>query len=439
MVDTISSLEPRLQKRYQQLVKQHLAATEPIAAGLRALPATSSAFASTQAAWRFYANPDVTLQALASPLIDSAREVIYNDSLAYALCIHDWTDLNYKNHSTKEGRIEIGSKGTLGYQVQTALIISDRDGRPIAPVCQSLWADEAIHTSRSEKVQPPAPQIDELTQSINYVDQLGLTRPVVHIIDRGADSVGHYREWSDLGTLFLVRADARQRVEHQGHNILLGDVVDNLEFKASRSVDVNGVVGMQFVAETEVRITRPARPHRQRKGVVEPRQAIKGEPITMRLIVTRIRAADEGLLSEWFLYTNVASKVEAETIALWYYWRWKIESYFKLIKSAGHHLEQWQQQKPQACALRLLIASQACVVVWQLARATTEEARRARMLLVRLSGRQMGWGKVFTEPALLAGMWVMLAMLDALEQYKVSEIRSIAKTILQDFGRSGSG
>lgn len=434
MLDTMSSLEPRLRKRYKQLVKEHLSATQTIAAGLRALPRGTTAFASVQAAWRFYVNEDVTLEALVEPLIASAREAVLEESLAYTLCLHDWTDLNYRYHTRKQRRIEIGSKKTPGFQLQTALVISDTDGSPIAPVFESLWAEDGIHTTGSKQIKPDAPQIDEITESINHISQLGFPKPVVHIIDRGADSVGHYRQWKASGHLFLVRADGKQRVLHHGQDVLLREVVDELEFRASRPVDVNGVGGMQFVAETEVTIVRAARPHRQRKGVVEKRKVIKGEPITLRLVVTQIRAGDETLLSEWFLYTNVEG-VSAATIALWYYWRWKIESFFKLLKSAGHHIEQWQQEKPEAIAKRILVAAQACVIVWQLARAATPEAKQARMLLVRLSGRQMRWGKAYTEPALLAGMWVLLAMLEALEQYKVSELKRMAKTILQGFAR----
>ncbi len=46
-------LEPRLQKRYQQLVPEHLQISQSVAAGWNALPGTAPSFASTQAAWRF--------------------------------------------------------------------------------------------------------------------------------------------------------------------------------------------------------------------------------------------------------------------------------------------------------------------------------------------------------------------------------------------------
>jgi hypothetical protein len=51
---TLLNVDTRLAKRYQQLVTEHMNATDPLSAGLRALPDKSSSFASTQAVWRFY-------------------------------------------------------------------------------------------------------------------------------------------------------------------------------------------------------------------------------------------------------------------------------------------------------------------------------------------------------------------------------------------------
>jgi hypothetical protein len=111
----------------------------------------------------------------------------------------------------------------------------------------------------------------------------------------------------------------------------------------------------------------------------------------------------------------------------WYYWRWRVESYFKLLKSAGQQLERWQQETAEAVAKRLLVASMACVVVWRLAREATAEAAWARAALVRLSGRLMKRGVAFTAPALLAGLWVLLA---ALEHYGEAELRAIKGLVL---------
>ena len=109
------------------------------------------------------------------------------------------------------------------------------------------------------------------------------------------------------------------------------------------------------------------------------------------------------------LLTNVPADVEAARVALWYYWRWRMESYHKLLKGAGQQVEAWQQESAAAVARRLLVASMACVVVWQVARLDGAAGGRVAGGLVRLSGRQMR-GRGFTRPALLAGLWVLLAM-----------------------------
>ena|SRR5215510_4260885 len=92
MVLHIPNYEPRLQRRYQQLVKEHLHTSESVAAGLRALPGINQAFASTQAAWRFYANPRVSLEELAAPLMASGRDLVASECRHHALVMHDWSD-----------------------------------------------------------------------------------------------------------------------------------------------------------------------------------------------------------------------------------------------------------------------------------------------------------------------------------------------------------
>ena len=103
------------------------------------------------------------------------------------------------------------------------------------------------------------------------------------------------------------------------------------------------------------------------------------------------------------------------TIALWYYWRWQIECFFKLLKQAGHHLESWQQESAAAIAKRLLVVSMACVKVWAIAADKSKEAAELRVFLIKLSGRQMRHKKEFTNPALLAGLWVFLSRCETIE------------------------
>jgi hypothetical protein len=257
---------------------------------------------------------------------------------------------------------------------------------------------------------------------------------LVHIIDAEADSVGHFRQWSQRpGCYYLVRADDRL-VEHAGQEKRCSAWHEELRhqgrLKRVREVSFHGKPAVQYLAEVNVKLTRPAQRNRPDTG---DRQRIPGPPLDLRLIIAEVRSPEGEVLAVWYLLTNLPAMVDAATVALWYYWRWSIETYFKLLKSAGMQLEMWQQKSAAALARRLLVASMACVTVWRLARNAHPAAERARRLLVRLSGRQMKHRRTFTLPALLAGMWTMLAMLETLETYSLEELQMLAHIALPQF------
>lgn len=157
-----------------------------------------------------------------------------------------------------------------------------------------------------------------------------------------------------------------------------------------------------------------------------------GKPIEARQVVSRILSDKGEVLANWLLISNVMN-VQAEDIAQWYYWRWKIESWFKLLKRAGHDLESWQQKTGEAIAKRLLVVSMACVVVWDIAAAKGKSAKQFRAFLIKLSGRQMKHNVACTNPALLAGLWVYLSMQEVLQTYSSDELEfmtSMAKEFL---------
>ncbi|MFI3217795.1 MAG: hypothetical protein QX189_01575 [Methylococcales bacterium] len=60
--------------------------------------------------------------------------------------------------------------------------------------------------------------------------------------------------------------------------------------------------------------------------------------VEAHLVVSRVMSDAGESLAQWLLITNVPT-VEASEIALWYYWRWKIERFFKPLESAGQNLE----------------------------------------------------------------------------------------------------
>ncbi len=342
-----------------------------------------------------------------------------------ALLVQDWSKLACGNADAAV----LTHEDDVGYELATALLVSAAHGGPLAPMQMHLKTGRGVHSTEG-RVGDQAP-VDQVLATMRAARGWGLSKPLVHVIDREADSVGHYRQWQQARELFLVRADDRV-VRWAEQELKLTEVVDRLSavgaFKASRPVRYRGQRRQQWVAETPVTLHRPARRRVRGQQVQVP-----GEPIELRLVVSQVRDRRGRVLATWLLLTNVGPEVaDAATVALWYYWRWRIESFFKLLKSHGQEAEYWQQETGSAVARRLLVAAMACVVVWGLARQKSREARELRELLVRLSGRQMKHRVPHTAPALLAGLMVLLPILNLLEAYDgdLSRLRQLASAAL---------
>lgn len=426
--------DPRLQRRYHQLVVSHLSPSTRVAAGLRPPPSISRPFAAVQAAWRFYHNQTLGLKQLAEPLVQSARQGVADSCQEWVLVAMDWCNLHFGQHDDKSDRVTLDNKRDLGYELLTALAISDASGQPLAPLCLELRAADGTHSTRSQRMVPSSSPLDGLKPVMKHVRDAQLGKTPVFIVDREADSVGHYRQWEASGLLYLIRADDQRLVLHDCEQRTLATVADELkrhnQFAYSGPVRHKDRPASQYVAQTVVVLHRPARHQRvDRKTGKACHREVPGPALPLRLIASEVRRGDGTVLARWLLLTNLPERVEAARIALWYYWRWRIESYHKLLKGAGQQIEAWQQESAEALARRLLVAAMASVVVWRLAREEGEAAEHLRDLLIRLSGRQMKRTKRsrgFTEPALLAGLGVLMPMLDLLASYSVEELHTLA-------------
>ena len=138
------------------------------------------------------------------------------------------------------------------------------------------------------------------------------------------------------------------------------------------------------------------------------------------------------------MVTNVAADVaDAATVGRWYAWRWRIETFHKLLKTSGRNAEPWQQESGEAFLRRLCVSVMACLSVWHLQREEGEVAARLRAFRIRLSGRQMKYKVESMAPALLAGLEKLLAIDDLLQTEDLQEILTLARTVLPTLFRSG--
>ncbi len=419
-------LDLRLQTRYEKLVMANVNVTQNLSAGIKAISDGNTAFAHTQALWRFLSNERIDLPTLSEPILALAREEIPRACDDYILSIHDWSRINYRWHESKQDRVQMTHKNDVGYELQSTIFVSDRDGFPIAVPAQNLVTSTGVWQSQHTSAQKNAAHLDELTSRIGWLEQQKFGKDLVHIVDREADSVLHLRQWSEHN--WLIRVKARSHIHVDGHSIRTDEASKRLDFIHERQVLYKGVSAEQWIAEADVVLKRHARPSGKDESG-QPLKAVPGIALSVRLVVSRITDSTGKLLAEWFLLTNLPKTVAAERVALWYYYRWEIESFFKLLKQAGHQLESWGQESGIAIAKRLLIVSQACAFVWRLMRQKGTQAEKSRAFLARLSGRQMKRSRPVTPTAVMDGFFTLMTVLEALERHTVSELKQFAQAL----------
>lgn len=394
------------------MVEQHQRGAEPLAPAPKALP-HQQAQAQAQAAWRFFKNRRTTLPKLMAPLQALARDDLRYRHRAFVLEVHDWCFPHYYSHTSKTDQTVLSHRKDIGYELATGLLVDTVSGCPIAPIEQRLRARDAVHSSRQPAPAVDAFRLDEVLPSMRYARSLNLPARLVHVIDQEADSVAHLRAWDGDHHLFLVRVEGTRSVRHAGVRQPLAAVAATLRQRGRlqwcREVRYEGTKAVQYVGQTEVVLDRPAQ-RRRRRGLPvgkEDRRRIPGKALRLRLVVVEVRAPGGEVLAVWLLLSNLPAGVADTEVALWYHFRTRVESYHKLIQSAGLQLESWQQETAAGIAKRLAVASMACALAWLVARAPGEPGQRLRAVAMRLSGRQVKAAAGWTLPALLVGLGLL--------------------------------
>lgn len=402
------------------------------ASGLSALPGVARPFACTQALYRFLNHDGLSLSTLIEPIHEAVRLALADRPGKVVLIAHDWSMLHFGGHSSKADRYQRTHKTDLGYELGCALAVDADDGMPLGPMELRLRTAGGVLATRPGGAGAPEIRRDEIIGAMRASGAWRLGRELVHVIDREADSAWHYRLWHDAGHRFLVRVDDARVVRWKAHKLTLPKVAkalwedpDTVVVGRGEPIEYRGKPARLQVAETGVVLFRPAR-----RTVGGRQREIPGAALGLRLVVGRVVDAAGKVLAQWLLFSNVGTHFDAMTLCLWYYWRWRIESYFKLLKSAGQRVERWGQETGEAIARRLVLASMACVTVWSLQRDPRPAAAELRRVLIRLSGRQMKYKVEGTAPALLAGLEKFLALLDLLKHSNIEDLQLLARTSL---------
>ena len=420
------------------MVKSYMSAKQRATNGLKLLLGESKPFSQVQASWRFLNNENVTIDGLFEPIKESLKEEVEKHCDEYLLAMSDWSHLDYKKHYSKKELTSKNKKDNgkqLGYDLQTTIAVSDKSGEPIAPIVHNLKTSKKVYSTYDKNIDIKSTHLEELSSRVKAIKtELKTDKKIVHIVDRESDSVGFMRELDKEGELFLLRVKKNSTLYYpkEKKNIKQGELATQLGLgKVVKTIKYQKKKVKIYVNECEVEVRRDAIKMVIKEDGKKSYPKTKGQAVKARFIVERLVDEQNNIVAEWLLLTNILDKkVSAQTLGTWYYYRWKIESYFKLLKSSGFNLEEWQQEEPIALFRRLLVVSFSCLLVWKLANDSSHNAQQIRDFLVLLSGRLMEKGKEFTLPALLAGLESYLQMMDVMLLFSHEELLDMQKKLV---------
>ena len=155
----------------------------------------------------------------------------------------------------------------IGYDLQTSLLLSAQSGLPLAPVALRLVNAAGSYTTygNSDLAQSPFRNpLDEVSDCIHYLEHQSFSKPLVHVIDREGDSIGPIRGWEQADYHWLVRAKDNPMVDYQGQAMACKAVAQTLNYQKVREVTYHGKSQWQWIAQTDVCLSRPAKPSQKK-------------------------------------------------------------------------------------------------------------------------------------------------------------------------------
>ena len=316
-------------------------------------------WAETKAAYRFFGNEQVQAEEIMKA--HSQKTVSRCEPHEVVLAIQDTSYLVYTSHRKTKGLGEISIKKGKNVEripsrglVMHACMAVTTEGLPLGLLNQSIFAREPKGVS--EKASRDAAPVEE-KESYRWIDSLrkakrarGQAR-MVTVCDREADFYDFLLSSERLDASILVRANVNRDVNKKSKYAEKGvaklwGLMESRPVEDAFEVEVSLKSSDKHGAEREARTAKLELRYGSFK-LNAPRNHIKGRgerlpDLPMSAVYVIEPSPPEGVEAiEWMLLTDLSieSSEEARRIVRWYSLRWRIEMFFKALKSGFKVLE----------------------------------------------------------------------------------------------------
>ena len=339
----------------------------------KSLPTAFQDWSNTKAAYRFFSNGNVSEDKILKGHF-AASALRIRATGGPVLILQDTTEFNFKRaapekigfthvstgHKLKDGRRR--KHVICGFQMHASLAITP-DGLPLGLTAAKFWSRAAFKGTAAlkRKINPTRVPIEQ-KESMRWLDNLRLSTELaaapercVHVGDRESDIYELYCLAEDLGTGFLVRSCV-DRLAEDG-DTTIAKVMAQVQASGTHEVRFRDAQGKDHCAVLTVRhATMTVRPPigKQRKYRHQELQIIHAEELD---------PPQDRAPVHWKLITNlpVATHMEAVHKLEWYALRWKIETFFRTLKT-GCRIEELRLVTAERLANCIALC---CVVAWR--------------------------------------------------------------------------
>lgn len=304
----------------------------------KSIPSAHNGWSETKAAYRFFSNPKVKPEDILTLHRNATlKRIEEHETIVIA---QDTSELDYGKQKEKSGRGPTNHKDHRGIYIHP-LIAMTEDGLCLGVLGTQFWHRDIIG-ERGNYLSKPIEEKESFRwlQGLREVNKLGkqfADKKFVIVNDAEADIFEVLAEKLNKNVSFIIRGH-HDRVTTSDtklkETIKSQDPIAKITFEFK---DRNKSASPYRTVEQEIRIAKvDIKPSRTRG------RRVNKKPVSITVILATETSKNASPL-EWMLFTNidVETSEEASRIIQYYLLRWKIEIYFKVLKS-GCKVEELQ-------------------------------------------------------------------------------------------------
>jgi hypothetical protein len=299
-------------------------------------PKQTEGWSDCKAAYRLFAEEDVTFEAVTAPHCALSRAV----PAGTWLVINDTTEINFGYDRELTGVGRVGSAQARGFYLHTAMIVAAENEEIIGVAGQDLYARPLKKVKRvsSDRRKKLKRETDMWGRVIDRVGPPPAEARLIHVCDRGADNFEIYCHLLQQRAGWVVRAAQlkRQVLDADGcecsldHLMQAAPLQESYELQVRANRDQPGRTALIEVRWAQLAMPRPRTgisPYVRESGIREiPMWAVEAREVNAPRGVKALR---------WVLLTSegVHGFDDAWRIIGWYEKRPLIEEYHKCLKT----------------------------------------------------------------------------------------------------------